>query len=157
VDIKPFRFVLDARDRSIVEFKLPIDPPGLALIILLWDADRDARLLNALEALRYRSPMMLPAVVAITETRGVIDFWTTSFSDADAIQRALQGAADAALLPLDRWTVNAPKIIPVKNGSLAWDALPSDDPARVAVTRHLIPNFPELRSLRDGVLIGVTK
>lgn len=150
MDIKPFRFVLDARDRSIVEFNLPISPPGQAWTIILWDTDRDARLLNVLEALRYRSPMMLPAVVAITETRGAIDFWTTSLADADAIQRALQGAADAALLPIDRWRVNAPKIIPVKNGSLTWDVLPSDDPVRTAVARHLITKFPELGSLRGA-------
>jgi len=148
MDIKPFRFVLDARDRSILECRLPIDPPGKSLTVLLWDADRDPRLLTVLESLRYRSPMMLPAVVAVTETRGVIDVWTTSTADASALQRALQGAADAALMPIDKWTVNAPKIVPVKNGALTWDALPSDDPVRIAVTRHLSA-FPTLGLVRS--------
>lgn len=144
MDIKPFRYVLDARDRSLAEFTLPISPPGKSLTIIKWDEDRDARLITSLVALRYRSPMMMPAIVAITETRGVIDFWTTSLADASAVQRALQGAADAALMPIDKWTVNAPTIIPVKNGSLAWEALHSDDPVRIAVTRHLLAKFPDL-------------
>jgi hypothetical protein len=93
--------------------------------------------------------MMMPALIAITETRGVIDFWTTSLADAAAVQRALQGAADAVLQPRDRWTVNAPTIIPVKDEFLAWDALPSDDPVRTAVTRHLIAKFPTLGKVRS--------
>jgi hypothetical protein len=149
VQTKPFKLLLDARDRSLAEFNLPIDPPGRAWTILLWDADRDTRLLTALESLRYRSPMMMPAVIAVTETRGAIDFWTTSLADANAVRRALQGAVDAALLPTDQWTVNAPKIIPVKNGSLNWDALPSDDSVRIAVTRHLITKFPTLGQVRS--------
>jgi hypothetical protein len=149
VDIKPFRYLLDARDRSVVEFSLPMSPPGASTTILLWDADRDGRLLTVLESLRYRAPMMLLAVVAITETRGSVDFWTTSEADAAAVRRALQGAADAALAPRDQWTVNAPKVIAIKGGSLAWDSLPSDDPVRTAVARHLSKSCPQLVEARS--------
>lgn len=149
MDIKPFRYLIDVRDRAILAFDLPLNPPGVARTIILWDADRDSRLLTVLEALRYRSPMMLPAVVAITESRGAVDFWTPSFADAAAVTRALQGAADAALQPRDQWRVNTPKIIAVKNGRLDWNSLPAGDPVRIAVARH-ISQLPELSDVQDG-------
>jgi hypothetical protein len=134
---KPFRYLIDVRDRSLIEWRLPITPPGTARTLILWDADRDTRLLTVLEALRYRSAMMLPAVVAISESRGTIDFWTPSCADAAAVTRALQSAADAALQPLDQWRVNAPTVVPVKAERCDWSALPVTDPARTSVVRNL--------------------
>jgi hypothetical protein len=154
VDIKPFRYLLDARDRSLIEFDLPINAPGMpgtSLTVIVWDEDRDSRLGAVIAALRFRSPMLLLSLTAIMEHRGVMDFWCPSTADAAALTRALQAAADAALQPRDRWHVNPPTVIPVKNGRPDWKALRENDPVRAAVIRYIAPKLPEqFPELQDG-------
>jgi hypothetical protein len=135
VNAKPYRYLLDVRDRAVIQFDLPSDPPTTTRLLVLWDPDKDLRLLTIAEACRYRSPMMLATVVAVSETCGTIDFWTTS-TDTAAVTRAIQGAADAALRPRDQWRVAPPRVIALKNGRPDWNSLPPNDPVRVAVQRH---------------------
>lgn len=95
---------------------------------IVWDEDRDDRLLLVLTALHYMNRKVRSHVVALTERKGVITCWYAGMgAELDDARTALQAAADAALRPHDHWTVNPLIPVKMKDGVMDWDSLSPDD------------------------------
>lgn len=98
------RIVSDARDYLILEFDLPLKTRLASRVGVLWDIDRDRRVLDVLAAIRFRDLRTASHVLAIHEFGGKLTVWLGGIDIATAQER-LQSAADAALRPHDRWPV----------------------------------------------------
>jgi hypothetical protein len=142
----PYRELYDARDATVLEFQLPSDLRGSVHLLCIWDEDRDQRLIQLLVALRYRDPRTLAILVGIAEHRGVVDAWVMSPQQAIEAQRALCTAADFAIQPGDRWTVNTPQVVPTHNGVVDRDALPPNHPLLLAPSKFTYGLKPAVRS-----------
>ena len=134
---RPYTIIYDGRDSMVVDFPLPTSPENRAARVgVRWDADRDDRILLVLEALRYRDPRALARFVGIAEHRGVIDCWVSA--QPDECTRALSAAADIALRPGDRWTVNPARVVPASNFILDRERLPLDSPLQVVPAKFAL-------------------
>ena len=121
------RFIADARDFSIIDYPLPDRSRLINRLGVLWDKDRDARILEVLFALSCRDLRARVALVALAEISGIITAWGYGIDHA-RMTRSLQEAADCVLLPHDRWSVNGVIEVPMKDGFVDLAALEADHP-----------------------------
>lgn len=133
-------YLVTGRDRSVLSFRLP---PKLGQphahdyafrgqhpsvnICILWSERRDERVTALLAALYIKDRDMLDQLVGIAESRGRIDWWARSSEHLRDIQRALDAAANAAMLP---WRANAGQIVPCQGTVVDWAALPDTHPLK---------------------------
>jgi hypothetical protein len=133
---QPYRCLDDRRDYAVLEFPLPGNPATAARLVAIYDEVRDPRLLSVIVAIRYRSPPMLAIIPALFKHHAELTFWCTDAAQADAARKAVQGAADACLIPGDKWIVLPPRVVTTRGGFVDRDALSPDDPLRTTA-RHI--------------------
>jgi hypothetical protein len=131
-------YLADGRDWSVIRFHLPPKtvgslrwPPRDELpavhLCVLWDHDRDQRMLALLAVVYLRNREMLEQLVAVAESRGRIDFWCRSEEHRKDLQRALDDASEAVMFRR-AWKANPGKVVPCKGTAVDWQALPDGTP-----------------------------
>jgi hypothetical protein len=150
-------FISDQRDRSVIRFYLPPktgqphvhdlqrrgEHPAIHVAIL-WDRDRDTRMVATLAALYLRKREMLEQLVGVAESRGKIDFWCRSAEDAKELRGALDEAS-AAISFGNAWKANVGQVVPcTSTGAVDWEKLDEKD-----------PQLGALRSAAKGHGLGV--
>jgi hypothetical protein len=116
------------RDHLIIDWYISSAPPLVQRMAVLFDYDRDERVLDFLSAAHYACPKLRANIVGVAETKGRIAvFYGCPLTIAEA-QRALSEAAYRALYPGDRWHVDI-VLVPMRDGVL--------DRAKVAETSPL--------------------
>jgi hypothetical protein len=140
IEFQSPEYLADGRDRSVIRFFLP---PKLGQphahdftlrgqhpsvnICILWSERRDTRVTALLAGLYLKDREMLEQLVGIAESRGRIDFWCRSSEHLRDIQRALDTAANAVMLP---WRANAGQTVPCAASLVDWAALPETHPLK---------------------------
>lgn len=133
-------YVYDGRDRSVVKCFLP---PKLGQphahdyafrgqhqsvnICILWSERRDQRITALLAALYLKERDLLEQIVGIGESRGRIDWYCRSSEHLRDLQRAIDAAAHAVMVP---WRANAGHVVPCKGSVVDWEALPDQHPLK---------------------------
>lgn len=121
------RIHLDARDFQIVDRLINDHPPLLQRLIVVYDADRDLRVLNVLSAINYAAPRICSNIVGLAESQGRLRVFYGDPLTVTSAHRALSEAAYKALWPGDRWQIDLISV-PMHNGKLARECLPKDSP-----------------------------
>jgi hypothetical protein len=119
--------IASTRDRVIFDLPLPTEPPQANRIAVLWDGDRDERILDVMTALHFRDLRVRAHVIALAERGGVVTVWVGSAHDVEKMRAIIQAAADAALRPRDRWTVAPLVVVETRNGVLDKKSLLLDE------------------------------
>ena len=133
-----FRTVANARNYCVIDIPT-MNPPLVARTAILWDFDRDERLLYALAALHYRAPRICASLRAATETKGRVTAWFDADTpeSPELLQQSLFAAAAMVLLPhKDQWTIEAPRLVVCRYGTVDREQLASDDPLLVVPARY---------------------
>jgi hypothetical protein len=133
-------YVYDGRDRSVIKFFLP---PKLGQphahdytfrgqhqsinICILWSERRDQRITALLAALFIKERDLLEQLVGIGESRGRIDFYGRSPEALRDLQRAIDAAAHAVMVP---WRANPGQAVPTTGTVVDWAALPETHPLK---------------------------
>lgn len=142
IEFQSPEYLADGRDRSVIRFFLP---PKLGQphahdftlrgqhpsvnICIQWSERRDTRVTALLAALYLKDREMLEQLVGVAESRGRIDFWCRSSDSSDLrdLQRALDAAANAVMLP---WRTNPGQTVPCQGTVVDWKALPETHPLK---------------------------
>jgi hypothetical protein len=98
----------DTSQRLIVQLPVPYDVPRAIRTLILQGAVRDERLLDIYSSAIYRNIALRENLVGLSAEVGLITAWITTPQDQPDLGRLrglMQGAADQALRPLDRWRV----------------------------------------------------
>jgi hypothetical protein len=118
------RTVLNAQDFSLIEIPLPVEPPMLNRLGILWDVDHDERVLDVVAALYYRDVRTRAGILALAESKGVLRVFVGGAEDLGKLQSTLDATVDIAVRHDDRWTVRL-ETVPVQNGKLDYTRLPA--------------------------------
>jgi hypothetical protein len=124
------RIILSARDFQIIEIQLSSTPAMVQRVCVLFDTDRDLRVLWVLGALAMFDRGACSMLVALAESKGKLRSWWTKHTPMLAAVgvRPLKHAANVALAPDDRWEVEPPVFVNLKpDGTADLDALTKDD------------------------------
>jgi hypothetical protein len=140
IEFQAPEYLATGRDRSVIRFFLP---PKLGQphahdfafrgqhpsvnICIIWSERADRRVEPLLAALYLKDREMLEQLVGIAESRGRIDFWCRSSEHLRDLQRALDVAANAVMLP---WRANAGQTVPCQGAVVDWAALPETHPLK---------------------------
>jgi hypothetical protein len=128
------RIHLDARDFQIIDFLTTEDPPRLHRLAVIYDADRDQRVLDFLTCASYGAPAIRANIIGVAESKGRIAVYYGDLLTLDKAERALSEAAHRALYPTDRWAVDL-TLVPVHKGQLDRSRLPETSPLLAAPAR----------------------
>jgi hypothetical protein len=131
------RLVQSLRDYLIVEIQLSSGKPAMVQrVCVLFDADRDLRVLWVLGALAMFDRGICSELIGLAESRGQLRSWWAGPAPvliAALHSNALSLASDAALQPDDQWSVAPPEFVKMKpDGTVDIDALPEGDLLRTA-------------------------
>lgn len=133
-----------ARDFQIVDWFLSQKSPDVQRMVVLYDADRDERILDFLTAANYLCPQIRTNIIGVAESKACVAVFYGDALTVDAAQRMLSEAARKAVWPADRWTVEVIPV-PISDGRLARDRLPEDSPLLTAPGRFQL-GLVEVRS-----------
>jgi hypothetical protein len=133
------RIVQSARDFMVIEIRLSSDPATAQRLCVLFDHDRDLRVLWCVGALVLFNREACTTLIAVAESRGKVQSWWTSTPMLAAVGvRSLQRATDAALAPDDRWDVLPPVFVNTNpHGTADLDSLDADDPLRKTTPKSI--------------------
>jgi hypothetical protein len=122
------------RDFLVCDWVVPDKPVLTQRMGVVFDHDRDERILDFLTAAHYIAPQIRCNIVAVAESKARVTVWygcPLTFTNA---QRPLSEAAYKAVWPGDRWQVDL-LLAPLKNGLLDRDRLSADSPLRAVPQR----------------------
>jgi hypothetical protein len=123
------RVVFTARDYSIIELAASEDGRTVQRIIVVYDADRDLRILDALGAFYLRDRELCLNLVGLAETKGYVSYWWSNPATVDYSRIPLIAAVKAALWPSDRWDTHPPILVDMTPaGVVDIDNLPGREP-----------------------------
>lgn len=132
------RIIQSAALHLILEIQLSFTPARVQRICVLFDNDRDLRVLWVVGALAMFSRFACENLVAVAESGGKLRSWWITpipmLPGADI--KSLQHASDVALAPDDEWIVEPPTYVKMKSdGTADLDSLPENDPLRTVSLR----------------------
>lgn len=125
---------VSVRDYQIVDFLLSESPPLLQRMAVLYDPDRDERILDFLTCATYACPRVRSNIIVCGESKGRITIYYGDPLTLDKAPRALSEAAYKATWPQDKWVVDI-VLVPVRNGVLDRARLPETSPLLVLPER----------------------
>jgi hypothetical protein len=105
------------RDHLIIDWLISSSPPLVQRMAVLFDYDRDERILDFLTAAHYACPKLRANIVGVAETKGRIAVFYGCPLTIPEAQRALSEAAYRALYPGDKWHVDIVPV-PMRDGVL---------------------------------------
>jgi hypothetical protein len=91
--------------------------------------------LNVLSAINYAAPRICSNIVGLSESQGRLSVFYGDALTITSAQRALGEATYKALWPGDRWQCDV-ILVPMHNGQLARERLPSTSPLLAAPERY---------------------
>jgi hypothetical protein len=140
------KIILALRDYSLIEILLP-NLPLAQRVGIVFDPDRDIRILSVLAALVIIDRGACAGLIGLAETQGrITSFWCgpppvlTAGQHQRLLKDALQHAATAALWPDDEWAVEPPTFVQVAPNGNTVDraALATDSPLLVIPERYAL-------------------
>jgi hypothetical protein len=122
----------------VVDFLLKDEPLLLQRLGVIFDHDRDLRVLDLLSATHYSAPRIRSNIVALAERDGRVDVWYSDITTLSNAQRALSEAAWRALYPTDKWVINPPRVVTMVGGQLDRSKLGADSPLLVIPAQYAL-------------------
>jgi hypothetical protein len=101
---------------------------------VLFDYDRDERVLDFLTAAHYACPKIRANIVGVAETKGRVAVYYGCPLTITEAQRALSEAAYRALYPGDKWHVDM-VLVPMRDGVLDHARLDAQSQLQAAPPR----------------------
>ncbi len=134
---QPGRLISRLRDLIIVDLASADTKPKVTVtrtaILFTEDKQADPRVIDILIAFHYRSLKYRVNLLALAKVRHpdgpALRWWYGSVFDAADAARALTDATRAVLFT-EKWTVEQPIIVALKDGRIDRDRLPTDSPLR---------------------------
>jgi hypothetical protein len=106
-------------------------------VAIIWDQDRDERVIAAYTSIAYRDFQLRANLLALAESEGVLTAWFAPFTpDVQRQRKYVQNAVDSALRPCDRWKVAPLQMLAMRDGLVDVDALPADSPVHWAASTY---------------------
>jgi hypothetical protein len=137
---------LAARDFILIDWIISRKPVlVLQRTFVLYDEDRDERILDFLTALHFKHPKIRANVIGVAESQGLISVWYGDKITWDVCERAMNEAAHAATWPRDRWRVRA-QLVPMLNGVLDRSKLGENIPLLKVIPARFDLGLIEVRS-----------
>jgi hypothetical protein len=131
------RVILSARDFQIIDWLTSDSPRLIQRTAVLYDGDRDERVLDLLTAAHYREPWIFSSLIGIAESKGDVSvYYGHQFgtaADVPSVARAFEDAAKRAIVS-DKWEINV-VLVPVHNGVLDRTDMPRDAVLSAAPSR----------------------
>ncbi len=125
---------LSLRDHLIVDWLISSHPPLTQRMAVLFDYDRDERVLDFLSAAHYAYPKIRCNIVGVAETKGRAAVFYGCPLTVDEAHRSLSEAAYRALYPGDKWHVDI-IVVPMRDGVLDRARLAETSPLHAAPPR----------------------
>jgi hypothetical protein len=122
------------RDHLIIDWFISSAPPLMQRMVVLFDYDRDERILDFLTAAHYACPKIRANIVGVAETKGRIAVFYGCPLTLTEAQRSLSEAAYRALYPGDKWYVDI-VLVPMRDGLLDRTRLAEQSPLHAAPPR----------------------
>jgi hypothetical protein len=122
------------RDHQVIDWYISSSPPLKQRMVVLFDYDRDERVLDFLSAAHYACPKIRANIVGVAETKGRIAVFYGCPLTLTEAQRSLSEAAYRALSPGDRWHVDIVPV-PMRDGALDRTRLDTLSPLHAAPPR----------------------
>jgi hypothetical protein len=125
---------LATRDFHIIDWY--INPTTVQRTAVIYDFDRDERVLDFLTALYYNIGIDACDLIGVAESKGTVTVWCGDKIDAPQsdVQR-LEMLAQLATYPTDEWHANGPVLVPTRNGQLVKGRLDQNHPLRAVPER----------------------
>lgn len=123
------RVVFSAKDYSIIELAASDDGRTVQRLIVIYDQNRDLRVLDALGALYLRDRNLACDLLGLAESKGWLDYWWGNPATFEYSRISMIAACKAALAHTDRWDVRAPILVDMTPaGVVDVDNLPAREP-----------------------------
>jgi hypothetical protein len=123
------RIIENTRDHLIFDTPMPHAASRANRVAIVWDKDRDERIIAAYTSLAYRDFQLRAHLLALAESGGIVTAWFAPFTpDVNRQRKYVQTAVDNALLPGDRWKVAPLQMLAMRDGRVDVGVLPADSP-----------------------------